>query len=224
MLSLRFSLLASVAGLALGLAMPAGALFAQQGYSPADIQAGKQLYRVNCSHCHGPNGDSVVGRRSRPRHFQARLHRQRAGRDHGAGHPWTRPCRRPICATRRRTRSSRICDRWQPQPTPAARIRPTWRTARRCSRARAASIVTACAGEGSRVGPDLTNIGARRKRDDIERSIVDPDAEILRGKPLHPGGHSRRRQLSQEESSTKILSRCNSSTAKRSCCHCKKRI
>ena len=32
---------------------------------------------------------------------------------------------------------------------------------------------------GSRVGPDLTNIGARRKRDEIERSIVDPNAEIL---------------------------------------------
>ena len=32
---------------------------------------------------------------------------------------------------------------------------------------------------GSRVGPDLTNVGARRKRDDIERSIVDPDAEVL---------------------------------------------
>jgi putative heme-binding domain-containing protein len=29
------------------------------------------------------------------------------------------------------------------------------------------------------VGPDLTNIGARRKRDDIERSIIDPNAEIL---------------------------------------------
>ena len=33
--------------------------------------------------------------------------------------------------------------------------------------------------QGSRVGPDLTNIGARRKRDDIERSIIDPNAEIL---------------------------------------------
>ncbi len=32
---------------------------------------------------------------------------------------------------------------------------------------------------GSRVGPDLTGIGARRKRDEIERSIVDPNAEVL---------------------------------------------
>src|SRR5580704_19513990 len=51
MCSLRFLLLASVAG----------ALCAQQGYNPADVQAGKQLYSVNCSHCHGPKGDFVSG-------------------------------------------------------------------------------------------------------------------------------------------------------------------
>src|ERR1700683_3152616 len=38
-----------------------GAACAQQGYSPADVQSGKQLYGVNCSNCHGPNGDFVSG-------------------------------------------------------------------------------------------------------------------------------------------------------------------
>src|SRR5580658_1794623 len=52
----RFRLLTCV-----GFALMAGALCAQEGYSPADIQAGKQLYRVNCTSCHGPNGDSVSG-------------------------------------------------------------------------------------------------------------------------------------------------------------------
>jgi putative heme-binding domain-containing protein len=32
---------------------------------------------------------------------------------------------------------------------------------------------------GSRVGPDLTSVGARRKPADIERSIADPNAEVL---------------------------------------------
>src|ERR1700734_705148 len=58
MLSLRwspqFSLLAT-------LALMAGALYAQQGNNPADVQAGKQLYGVNCPACHGPNGDFVSG-------------------------------------------------------------------------------------------------------------------------------------------------------------------
>ena len=43
------------------LALTAGAMCAQQGYSAADIQTGKQLYGVNCSNCHGPNGDFVSG-------------------------------------------------------------------------------------------------------------------------------------------------------------------
>ena len=44
-----------------GFGLMAGALCAQQGYSTADIQTGKQLYGVNCSNCHGPNGDFVSG-------------------------------------------------------------------------------------------------------------------------------------------------------------------
>jgi len=34
-------------------------------------------------------------------------------------------------------------------------------------------------GIGSRFGPDLSDIGAARKPDQLERSIVDPDAEII---------------------------------------------
>jgi cytochrome c oxidase cbb3-type subunit III len=34
-------------------------------------------------------------------------------------------------------------------------------------------------GNGSRVGPDLTDIGATRRATEIQRSILDPDAEIL---------------------------------------------
>src|SRR5271170_8442647 len=39
----------------------AGALCAQPGYRPADVQTGKQLYGVNCTNCHGPKGDFVSG-------------------------------------------------------------------------------------------------------------------------------------------------------------------
>src|ERR1700733_4743478 len=43
------------------LALTAGAVCGQSGYSSADVQSGKQLYSVNCSNCHGPNGDFVSG-------------------------------------------------------------------------------------------------------------------------------------------------------------------
>jgi quinoprotein glucose dehydrogenase len=32
---------------------------------------------------------------------------------------------------------------------------------------------------GSRVGPDLTDIGTLRRPGDLEKSLVDPDAEVL---------------------------------------------
>src|ERR1700676_5448909 len=42
------------------LALP-GALPAQHTYTPADIQEGGRLFRVNCVLCHGPEGDQVPG-------------------------------------------------------------------------------------------------------------------------------------------------------------------
>ena len=34
----------------------AGALFAQHGYTAADVESGGRLYRTNCSSCHGVDG------------------------------------------------------------------------------------------------------------------------------------------------------------------------
>ena len=39
----------------------AGALCAQHGYTPSDVENGGRLYRANCASCHGPNGDSQPG-------------------------------------------------------------------------------------------------------------------------------------------------------------------
>jgi putative heme-binding domain-containing protein len=161
-----------------GLALVAGTLFAQQGYSPADIQAGKQLYGVNCSACHGPSGDSV------------------SGVDLGHG------------TFRRASTDDELVDIMlqgiRDTPMPPANLSD--RQAHQIVaylRSLAAAYDTSGASkadlahgkaifesqgclnchrvhaQGSRVGPDLTNIGARRKRDNIERSILNPNAEVL---------------------------------------------
>jgi mono/diheme cytochrome c family protein len=41
--------------------LAAGQLLAQHTYTPADIQEGGRLFRVNCVLCHGPEGDQVAG-------------------------------------------------------------------------------------------------------------------------------------------------------------------
>ncbi|MBV9768676.1 MAG: c-type cytochrome [Bryobacterales bacterium] len=43
------------------LLLAAGALQAQHSYTAADVEDGARLYQVNCSGCHGPEGDLVPG-------------------------------------------------------------------------------------------------------------------------------------------------------------------
>jgi putative heme-binding domain-containing protein len=170
---LRSPILPAVAGFVLA----ACALFAQQGYSPADVQAGKQLYRVNCANCHGPSGDSVSGVDLGHNKFR------RASTDD------------EIVAI--------MIQGIRDTPMPPANLSDSQAhqvVAYLRSLAAAADSTSSKAdlahgralfeskgcmdchrvhGQGSRVGPDLTSIGARRKRDSIEESVVDPNAEIL---------------------------------------------
>jgi putative heme-binding domain-containing protein len=168
----RFFLLACAV-----LALMAGALCAQQGYSAADIQTGKQLYRVNCTNCHGPNGDFVSGVDLGHGTFR------RASTDNELvaimvqgimGTPMP---------------PANLSDQQAHQIVAYLRsmAAATDTTANKADLAHGKSLFESkgCLNchrvrdHGSRVGPDLTNIGARRKRDDIERSILDPDAEVL---------------------------------------------
>jgi putative heme-binding domain-containing protein len=161
-----------------GFALMAGALCAQEGYSPADIQAGKQLYRVNCTSCHGPNGDSVSGvdlghgtfRRASTDNELAAIMEQGimatpmppANLSDQQAHQIVAYLRSLAAAT----------DTSGASKADLAHGKSLFENkgCMNCHRVR---------DHGSRVGPDLTNVGARRKRDDIERSILDPDAEVL---------------------------------------------
>ncbi len=172
MFCLRFPLLAGLVGLAF-----TAAALAQQGYSPADIQAGKQLYRVNCSNCHGPSGDSVSGVDLGHGKFR------RASTDDEIVAIMVQGIRDTPMPP------ANLSDSQAHQVVAYLRslAAPTDTSASKADLARGKALfeTKGCMdchrvhGEGSRVGPDLTNIGARRKRDAIEESIVDPNAEIL---------------------------------------------
>src|SRR5260370_23698339 len=43
------------------LVLGAGALLAQRSYSPGDVEDGQRLFLANCAACHGPEGDAVPG-------------------------------------------------------------------------------------------------------------------------------------------------------------------
>jgi putative heme-binding domain-containing protein len=168
MLSLRFCLFA----------LMAGALCAQQGYSPADIQTGKQLYGVNCSNCHGPNGDSVSGvdlghgtfrRASTDNELVAIMVQGIMGTPMPPANLSDQQAHQIVAYLRSLAAATETSSASKADLAHGKSLFES-QGCLNCHRVK---------DHGSRVGPDLTNLGARRKRDDIERSIVDPDAEIL---------------------------------------------
>src|SRR5580658_9150571 len=149
--------------------------FAQQGYSPADIQSGKQLYRVNCTNCHGPNGDFVSGvdlghgtfrRASTDNELVAIMVQGIMGTPMPPANLSDQQAHQIVAYLR----SMAAATDTTANKADLAHGKALFESkgCLNCHRVR---------DHGSRVGPDLTSIGARRKAADIERSIVDPNAE-----------------------------------------------
>ena len=158
--------------------LAAATLCAQHNFTPADIEDGGRLFRANCVGCHGPDGDLVPGI------------------DLGHG------------KFRRATTDGEIAEiirkgiAGTPMPpgnytefqaaTVVAHLRSMATAGRAISAAgdavRGKALFTgkaACAachrinGSGSRLGPDLSDIGSSRRTVELETSLLNPDAEVL---------------------------------------------
>jgi putative heme-binding domain-containing protein len=165
---LRFSLLV----------LAAGTLTAQQSSKSAEVDAGRQLYGVNCSNCHGPNGDFVSGVDLGHDKFR------RASTDNEliaiivqgiAGTPMP-----PANLTDPQARSIVAYLHWmaEEKDTSASGGADVTR-GQAIFQSKGCLNCHRVQGQGSRVSPDLSNIGSLRPKADIERSILDPNAEIL---------------------------------------------
>lgn len=155
----------------------AGALLAQHGYTPADVESGGRLYRVNCIACHGPNGDLQPGVDLGHGKFR------RANADEevaaiimkgipGTGMPpsnFTDSQALSIVAYLRSMAASSNVAVTAGDPAQGKEIFEGKGQCLTCHRVRTS---------GSRVGPDLTDIGARRRTAELYTSLVDPGAEI----------------------------------------------
>ncbi len=156
----------------------AGALLAQHSFTPIDVEDGGRLYRANCSICHGAQGNGVAGIDL----GHGKFRRARTDDDIAAiirtGIPGTAmppnnfsdfqsltivAYLRSIAAATASTVSGGDAIRGKA-------IYDGKGGCAGCHRIR---------GVGSRSGPDLSDIGNLRLAGELERSIVDPDAEVL---------------------------------------------
>jgi putative heme-binding domain-containing protein len=156
----------------------AGTLCAQHGYTPSDVENGGRLYRANCASCHGPNGDSQPGvdlghgkfrRATADEEIAAIIAKGIPGTAMPPGNFSESQALTIVAYLRSMAASSNVAVT-AGDPARGKAIFDGKGQCLNCHRVR---------GAGSRVGPDLTDIGMLRRTAELQRALVDPDAEVL---------------------------------------------
>lgn len=156
----------------------AGPLLAQHSYTPGDVQDGERLYLSSCAVCHGPDGNMVPGTDLSHGVFR------HTDTDDGlveiikAGIPGTAMPPHTFRDFQAFTivaflRSMAATAQSATAPGDAAKGKALFEGKASCQSCHRVL------GTGSRLGPDLSDIGANRRAVEIQKSILDPDAEIL---------------------------------------------
>lgn len=173
-------------------------------YSRADIESGSRLFAVHCTSCHGTGGDAVPGV-----NLGGQLRRGASDRElrgiltngiTGTAMPPGKFSDAELASLVAYVRNMRALDGPPVARGDAARGRVLFEQKGGCTTCHRVS------GQGPRVAPDLTNIGAVRTASVLERVLVDPtgtmlpsnrsvravtrDGEIIRGRRLNEDTHT----------------------------------
>jgi len=156
----------------------AGALAAQHTYSPGDVEEGGKLFRANCVLCHGPEGDLVPGVDLAHGKFRRASSEEGLIRIIQNGIPGTAMPPNNIqdyqaIIILAYLRSVASAGHSVSGDGDAARGKALFEGKGNCLTCHRVN------GNGSRVGPDLSEIGLLRRTSELEQSLLDPDAEVL---------------------------------------------
>ena len=146
-------------------------------YSQADVETGYNLYNSNCITCHGANGDSIPTVNLRGGQFRRAATDSDLNRLIQTGIPGTamppgRFSTGELAGLVAYIRSMREFDT-RPMRGDPARGRVLFEEKGTCMNCHRVN------GRGSRVGPDLSDIGAIRAPDALEQSLIDPTKSML---------------------------------------------
>jgi cytochrome c oxidase cbb3-type subunit 3 len=163
------------------LILSAGVVLAQHSFTPADLEDGGRLYNNTCATCHGANGDRISG--VDLMHGKFRRARIDEGDDGVVaiiqkGIPGT--AMPPNALTD--FQAGTIVAYLRSVAAESGSVSGTGDAARGRAIFEGKGACQTChsvRNTGSFVGPDLTDIGALRRAVQLERSLLNPDAEIL---------------------------------------------
>jgi len=147
-------------------------------YAPADIAYGARIYDAQCATCHGANGDGVgnvdlKSGRFRNAASDADLMRIITNGIQGTGMQAFRFDPSEIAGIIAYLRNMNSFDRGSIKTGLAERGRGVMETKGDCFRCHRVG------GQGSRVAPDLTDIGAVRGPGSLLRSLTDPASQMM---------------------------------------------
>jgi putative heme-binding domain-containing protein len=147
-------------------------------YSQVDVETGFNLFNAHCFTCHGADGDSVPGVNLRSGQFRRVASDSDLNRLIQTGLPGTamppgRFSTGELAALVAYVRSMHDYDARTPVHGDARHGQVLFEGKGECTSCHRVN------GRGSRVGPDLSDIGAVRSPDALERSLIDPAASVL---------------------------------------------
>lgn len=147
-------------------------------YAPADVAYGARLYDAQCTTCHGANGDGVGGIDLRSGRFRNASSDQDLARViltgiEGTGMQAFKFDPAEIAGLIAYLRNMNAFDRGSVRPGNPGRGQATVAGKGDCLRCHRVG------GEGSRVAPDLSDIGALRSPGSLFRSLTDPTSQMM---------------------------------------------
>ena len=158
------------------LGLAAGPALAQHE-TAADLLDGERAYQNNCANCHGPNGDLIQGIDLFRGRFRRPMSDDDLVRTIRNGIPNT-----PMPPTNMTAeQASKVVAYLRSLAAAKGPTAVTGDAARGKLVFDGKGKCTSChnvGGVGARVGPDLSNVGATRRTPDLERALLDPQADV----------------------------------------------
>ena len=147
-------------------------------YAPADIAYGSRLYDAQCTTCHGANGDGVGGVDLKSGRFRNAVTDQDLVRVittgiQGTGMQAFKFDASEIAGIIAYLRNMNTFDRGSVKPGDVGRGRAVVDGKGGCARCHRVGA------QGSRVAPDLSDIGAARSAGSLLRSLTDPSSQMM---------------------------------------------